>query len=196
MPVDKARRAPLRRRRRRRSSARYPAARRDLRSRRRTASPSGELELLSWIISTRRGYSRGKRLRAVSSGARAGVNTPHLSGCGVSFGGAQARAHRLGGHDHLGEAIAHVRQGHRVAGLGDSRRQSEHEFALRDVFHCHLMHHVHDGAGARVQRVASRDVAAQEYALPRHQHVVEDDHASISSKREASGSSKCERPRS
>ena len=79
-PIDKARRALSRGRRRRRSSARGRAARRDLRSRLADGVAIRELELLSWIISTMRGYSRGKRLRAVSSGARAGVNTPHLSG--------------------------------------------------------------------------------------------------------------------
>ncbi len=31
------------------------------------------------MISTSRGYSLGKRLRAASSGGRAGMNSPHLS---------------------------------------------------------------------------------------------------------------------
>ena len=119
--------------------------------------------------------AREKVARGVERRARRREDAP-LVGCGVSFGGAQARAHRLGGHDHLGDAIAHVRQRHRVAGLGDSRRQAEdgtppsRRSSRPPDASCGRRRR------CRIQRVASRDVAAQEYALPRHQHVVEHDH--------------------
>ena len=105
-----------------------------------------------------RGIERGarRRERAPIVGRRVGLRRP------------QAGAHRLRRHDHLGQPLAHMRQAHGVAGLGDSRRQPEQELALDHVLDHHLMHHVDDRVGGPVHRVASIHVAADKNVFHRH----------------------------
>ena len=71
--------------------------------------------------------------------------------------------------------------------LRDGEGEPHHELGLGEVLGRELVHDLRHHAGAVVKAVAELGVAVDEDPLPRHQHVVEDTIASVSSKRDDKG---------
>jgi hypothetical protein len=78
---------------------------------------------------------------------------------GVDFSRLHECLHGLVIHPELGEFLLDVLADFGADRVGQQAREPQHELALRDVLHHHLVSHVRNGAGPGISLVATLDVA-------------------------------------
>ena len=96
---------------------------------------------------------------------------------GVGLTCPHARAHQLGVHYQLAEPLLGMRQAGIAERLRHQKRDAEDQFTLGKILGCALMGRMPRRVGFKSGAVDEVHVAQQEHALPRHQHIVEKDHA-------------------